>query len=434
MKHIWSSQNDQFELQSYGLRYGLMMDKESEAVFMEWVTEQERKLRVTHNCDVLVAGGGVAGIAAALAAARNGAQVILIDKQCLLGGLGTLGLVTVYLPLCDGKGHQVSFGIAEELLRLSIRYGCERFYPRAWLENGTPEEKKEQRFQAQYNPHLFAISVEQLLLQAGVKLLYDTRICGILKDAQRIQAVIVENVDGRTAITANAVVDATGNADICAYSGEKTHCFDKNVDAAWYYYFAGGNYALKMQGFVDLPEADDRQESYAQSRYYSGLDAQDNTQMVITAHQSILHDVLRRRAELPDIVPVSIPVIPQLRMTRRLVGERELDLSDDGRSFEDSVGMISSWRTRGPVYQLPFSCLHGITVKNLLVAGRCISSSDPMWDLTRVIPACAVSGEAAGTAAAMLKTDVSSIKIRELQQRLVSQGVRLYPNEAIETV
>ena len=80
MKHIWSSQNDQFELQSYGLRYGLMMDKESEAVFMEWVTEQERKLRVTHNCDVLVAGGGVAGIAAALAAARNGAQVILIDK------------------------------------------------------------------------------------------------------------------------------------------------------------------------------------------------------------------------------------------------------------------------------------------------------------------------------------------------------------------
>ena len=82
---------------------------------MEWITEQERRLRVAHDCDVLVAGGGVAGIAAALAAARNGARVTLVEKQCLLGGLGTLGLVTIYLPLCDGMGRQVSFGIAEEL-------------------------------------------------------------------------------------------------------------------------------------------------------------------------------------------------------------------------------------------------------------------------------------------------------------------------------
>ena len=220
---------------------------------MEWITEQERRLRVDHDCDVLVAGGGVAGIAAALAAARNGARVTLVEKQCLLGGLGTLGLVTIYLPLCDGMGRQVSFGIAEELLRLSIQYSCERFYPRPWLENGTLEEKKAQRFQAQYNPYLFAITVERLLLQAGVKLLYDTRICGVLKEGRKIQAVVVENIDGRTAITANAVVDATGNADICAYSGETTHCFGKNVDAAWYYYFANGRYALKMQGFVDLP-------------------------------------------------------------------------------------------------------------------------------------------------------------------------------------
>ena len=61
---------------------------------MEWITEQERRLRVAHDCDVLVAGGGVAGIAAALAAARNGARVTLVEKQCLLGGLGTLGLGT----------------------------------------------------------------------------------------------------------------------------------------------------------------------------------------------------------------------------------------------------------------------------------------------------------------------------------------------------
>ena len=80
--------------------------------------------KVTASCDVLVCGGGFAGISAALAAARQGADVILLERQFLLGGLGTAGLVTIYLPLCDGCGRQVSFGIAEELLLLSISMGA----------------------------------------------------------------------------------------------------------------------------------------------------------------------------------------------------------------------------------------------------------------------------------------------------------------------
>ena len=87
---------------------------------MEYIRE-ELNTPVTNECDVLVVGGGVAGIAAALAAARHGARVILCERGFLLGGLATAGLVTIYLPLCDGFGRQVSFGLAEELLRLSIR-------------------------------------------------------------------------------------------------------------------------------------------------------------------------------------------------------------------------------------------------------------------------------------------------------------------------
>ena len=79
--------------------------------------------------DVAVCGGGFAGISAALAAAREGKSVVLFEKEYMLGGLGTAGLVTIYLPLCDGYGHQVSFGIAEELLKLSITYGAEDKYP-----------------------------------------------------------------------------------------------------------------------------------------------------------------------------------------------------------------------------------------------------------------------------------------------------------------
>ena len=101
--------------------------------------------KVRYECDVLVAGGGVAGIAAAMAAAREGAKVILLERSYVLGGLATSGLVTIYLPLCDGVGHQVSFGIAEELLRLSIEHGDEGRYPTAWLDGGTPEEKAEKQ-------------------------------------------------------------------------------------------------------------------------------------------------------------------------------------------------------------------------------------------------------------------------------------------------
>ena len=77
--------------------------------------------------EVVVCGGGIAGIAAALAAARNGAKTCLIEREFALGGLATLGLIVVYLPLCDGAGVKMSAGIAEELLKLSIKYGRARF-------------------------------------------------------------------------------------------------------------------------------------------------------------------------------------------------------------------------------------------------------------------------------------------------------------------
>ena len=140
---------------------------------MNTLTEPARVLPVIDDCDVLVCGGGVAGIAAALAAARTGARTVLLEREFLLGGLATLGLVTIYLPLDDGCGHQVSFGIAEELLRRSIRSGIvEDRYPAGWLD-GTPNADGP-RFEVQYNPNAFAVEVEKLLTDAGVKILYGT--------------------------------------------------------------------------------------------------------------------------------------------------------------------------------------------------------------------------------------------------------------------
>ena len=137
---------------------------------------------VTDNYDVVVCGGGFGGITAALAAARKGKKTLLLEKQYILGGLGTAGLVTVYLPLCDGKGHQVSFGMVEELFRLSISMGYEERYPANWLDGVGTRTEKDPRFLVRYNPHFFAILVEKLLLDEGVDILYGTYAVGVEKD------------------------------------------------------------------------------------------------------------------------------------------------------------------------------------------------------------------------------------------------------------
>ena len=387
------------------------------------------KTPVAHKCDVLVAGGGVAGIAAALAAARQGAKVCLIERQFMLGGLGTAGLVTIYLPLCDGEGTQVSFGIAEELLRLSIRYGYEKDYPEAWLENGTDEEKKKHRFQVRYNAQLFAIAAEQLLLSEGVQILYGTTVCSVAKEGDKISSVIVENKSGRSAIAVKSVVDATGDADVCVLAGEATALYkSQNVLVSWYYYTGSKGYDLNMLGYIEAPDELKSEKEKVLSlsrRHFQGVDGDEISEMMCLSHEALLKDVLERRSKDDTFLPVTMATIPQLRMTRRIEGMYTMTLQDDRAEFADSVGMVGNWRRRGPVYEIPFRCLHGEKIKNLITAGRCISANDPMWEITRVIPVCAVTGEAAGTAAAMTD-DFTTMDVSELQKRLSERGVKLF--------
>ena len=385
---------------------------------------------IMYECDVLVAGGGVAGISAALAAARQGARVILIEKQFMLGGLATAGLVTIYLPLCDGKGHQISFGIAEELLRLSIKYGYESRYPKAWLEEGTVEEKSKGRFEVRYNAQLFAIAAEQLLQDAGVQILHGTSACKVELAENKVTAVIIENKSGRSAIKVGSVVDATGDADICTMAGEETVLFGPgNILAAWHYYDTGNGYDLCMLGFSEIPEEDRTEETKPLiRRRFQGVDGQELSEMVQISHGKILEEVLNRREKNPTYMPVTIATIPQIRMTRRIVGCYTMCTSDERKKFVDSVGMFSNWKKRGPIYQLPFRALYGSKVKNLITAGRNISADDAMWDVTRVIPVCAVSGEAAGVAASM-SDDFQTLDVAKLQDKLIMNGVKLWFEE-----
>lgn len=392
------------------------------------------KKRNLEGCDVLVCGGGFGGIAAALAAARLGKRVTLLEKQYILGGLGTAGLITFYLPLCDGVGHQVSFGLAEELLRLSISMGAEGEYPDNWLDRKDPagRTEKDPRFRTKFNPWLFAILAEQALDKAGVKILYGCYGVDVEMEGTRIRAVIVESISGRQRIPARTVVDATGDACIASFAGAPTENHGKgNVLAAWYYGLGREGYQLNMLGFSDVPSEDrDGETPPLLKQRFVGLDCEEVSEMVRHSHGAILKDVRKKRCQDPAWVPTSIATMPQLRMTRRLRGEYTLGDEEMHKYFPDSVGMISDWRKRGPVYEVPYSTLYCADVSNLIMAGRCTSVTDPMWDIMRVIPCCAVTGQAAGTAAA-LTADFPGMDIRLLQQTLRAQGVILHERDLL---
>ena len=390
--------------------------------------------KVTENCDVLVCGGGFAGISAALAAARMGKKVILLEKEYMLGGLGTAGLVTIYLPLCDGYGHQVSFGIAEELLRLSISLGAEDRYPANWLDSDNPagRTEKDSRFLVAYNAQLFAILAEQLLVKNGVKILYGTYAVGVSMENDHIWAVVVENKSGRQAIQVGSVVDATGDGDIAHFSGAPTATLGQgNVLAAWYYESGKQGYKLNQVGFCDIPDdqkTKDNQVEQLVPRRFTGLDGEEISEMMQLSHASTLNHLLRKRETDPTAVPATIASIPQLRMTRRICGEYTLHDTQMHTYFEDSIGMIADWRRRGAVYEVPFGTLYNKQVKNLIMAGRCTSVTDSMWDLMRVIPCCAVTGQAAGTAAAMTE-DFAGLDVAKLQGVLRRNGVVIHEED-----
>lgn len=383
--------------------------------------------------DVAVCGGGFAGLAASLAAARCGKRVVLFEREYMLGGLGTAGLVTYYLPLCDGYGHQVSFGIAEELLKLSISLGHETDYPENWLDGVGTRTENDKRYMVRYNAQVFAILAEQLLLKEGVNIVYGSHVADCRVEDGRISCISVLNKSGMTEYYVKSVVDATGDCDIAHFAGAPTKVTEAgNVLAAWYYYATDKGYDLNMLGFHDIPnkmpEKDAKMPPEARGRRFVGLEADELSEMMFLTHKSILTDWQRRRVDEPSIWPVTIASIPQVRMTRKIVGEYTLTEAEEHTFFEDSVGMIANWRRRGPVFEVPFRTLFSSKVKNLIVAGRCTSVNEVLWDAMRVIPCCAVTGEAAGTAAAM-SDDFTAIDINALQAKLREGGVVIHEKD-----
>ncbi|HOK56101.1 MAG TPA: FAD-dependent oxidoreductase [bacterium] len=381
-----------------------------------------KKLKEKGKYDVVVVGGGIAGVSASVSAARNGVKVCLIEKSCCLGGLATLGLVNVYIPFCDGKGNQIIKGIAEELIRVCGGDGNAKI-PDYWLSENKKEQRKTTRYFAEVNPFYSIIALEEFVLKEGIEIKYDTIVYDVIKKEDRITDIIVLDKEGTGKISCSTVIDATGDADICYFAGEETVSVDKNVPCGWFFYYDGKN--LKKYTFTehfdrynqDIPEG---------IKTFSGVKASDITEQVLESRRKIKELFFKIKEGKTDAYLLSIPVIPTFRMTRRLKGKFELREEDEGKIFPDAVGITGDWRKPGPLYYIPFSCLYGVKTKNLITAGRCISASTA-WDIIRVIPTCALTGEISGTASAILVKEkiesFSSIEIKKLQKVLKKQGV-----------
>ena len=169
--------------------------------------------------DVLVAGGGVAGTAAALSAARQGKKVLLTEKSTMLGGLATMGLINYFEPLCNGRGKKIISGMTEEFLLESVKYGFDTI-PEAWKDGQSKETTA--RYVTFYSPYIFALQLTEMLHSAGVDLLFDCSAIYPIMEGGHCSGVVTDSKSGLELYRAKMVVDTTGDADLLRRSGMPT--------------------------------------------------------------------------------------------------------------------------------------------------------------------------------------------------------------------
>jgi len=381
--------------------------------------------------DVAVVGAGVAGVAAAVAAARRGCKTVLIEKQTLIGGLATSGLIYIYLPLCDGNGRQLIGGISEEMLKKSCEFGPFKL-PQSWGGPSRREHREGNRYEVDFSPAGFTLSLDEMLADAGVDLWLDCRVCDCVKEQDRVVAVEVENTTGRGIVRADAFVDASGEAVLIRRAGGKVF-YSENRQTMWAIetapdssrYHLSGNLHINPFNFDEpvVPAGD-------------AVDGKAVTAFTRTAWKHLREyyraNYASGRIAEAENYPVHLPAMPQIRKIAGIVGKTILDSDDSFRCFADSIGLTGDWRSAGPAWETPFSALVPEKIDGVLAAGRCIAAQNDAWEVYRVIPTAAMTGEAAGIAAAIASEkgcSTSQVAAEDVQQVLRKNNVKLHLEE-----
>jgi glycine/D-amino acid oxidase-like deaminating enzyme len=389
-----------------------------------FVEEPARRTPLLARTQVLVVGGGAAGAAAAIAAARHGADTMLIERYGSLGGLATGGLIILLLTLDDGDGHQVIGGLCQEVVDRIVRRGA-AFHPlRAeWGANDPALVERDRRwglvwgagphrvrYSVAYDPEEFRFALNQMVEASGARLLLHAWACEPLVEGRRVTGVAVQSKSGRGVILADVVIDATGDGDIFASAGAQ---FELEKVLPWLWFRMGGvedpEAALAAGGWFFRTVGDGRMLMPwgATDRIIRKIDATnpaDLTLAELECRKMVMREVDRLRADVPQFRRAYLcDIATQLGITesRRLVGEYVLRREDMDRPLDDAIGITGHWTRYGARYWIPYRSLLTRELDNLMAAGRCISVDHRTHHATKEIPACMVTGQAAGTAAAL---------------------------------
>lgn len=388
--------------------------------------------------DVIVAGGGVSGVAAALSAARAGKRVLLLEKQCSLGGLATTGLVNFWVPLCNGRGKWIIRGMAEEFLQLSIQHGFDTLPPE-W-KNGEPQQPTAERCVTWFSSGLFSLALLRLLRQSGVTILYDALISQPVMEGKHCAGLVVDGKSGRKFYQARMIVDATGDAQVLRQAGMTT------VDGENYFTYYGEG--ISLEGCRRAIEKHNL--FYAYTRPFGGTADLHGHQQPEgkMPYRGVSSEVLNEYLQENQLLMLEkeekadrwqrnihmLPGMPQLRTARRIQGDATLTEADRYVHQAASIGVICDFERRDDLYEVPYGTLVQSGFDNLMTCGRSASASGWGWDVLRVIPPAVLTGQAAGTAAALaLETGcaIADVPVRELQTRLQQDGVMIHFDDSL---
>lgn len=392
-----------------------------------------KKLSVKASYDLIVCGGGVAGVAAAVTAAKRGNSVLLIEKSNILGGLATLGLINLFVPMCNGRGKQIIFGLAEKWLRDSAKYGYDTI-PKEWRD-GAPIEPTDVRYMQRYSPYIFALQLTEEVKKSGADLLFDCIACDPVMEENICRGVITQSKSGTEYYACRMLIDVTGDCDVLRRAGVPTvegknyytyigklislkHCERaleaKDISKA-FGYITGGNINLYGENQPsDIP-------------LWTGLTVEEVTDYLVLNHLDMLNKLKVTNRHERDIA--MLPQMPQFRTTAHLVGDYTFTEHDAYRHFDDSVCAINDFDRRDFLYEVPLRTLCRKDYPNLLTAGRSACGDGYGWDILRVIPPAILTGQAAAEAACLAiesGVSVANVNMKTLQARLEKENVMVH--------
>ncbi len=435
--------------------------------------EPGRHLPVYRECEVLVVGGGPSGTAAAAAAARQGADVVLLERYNHLGGLSTGGLVIWIDRMTDWSGELVIRGFAEELFRRlppdavagpeRADWGATDAAKAAHWSQRTAAYHGIVTWSPTIDPERLKLLSQEICIERGVKLVYHGWASEPLMMDGRVAGISFESKEGRMAIRARVVVDATGDGDVFARAGaafqndieeaDVHHCmntawlfggvdmkrwlaFRSGQPEAYSAFMAGGRAAC---GLFDRPFVSWRDDIALfmgpRQTGYSALDVDDLTAVEVRSHRAMAAHLDYYRAHAPGFECAYLMLsAPQLgvRHTRRLkgVGAVLRRRWPDGVALPDEIGVSPAVSPKFPNISIPYGALVPEALDGLLACGRHISCDRNSHGFMREIPQCWITGQAAGTAAALAVAQgvqPRAVDIATLQRALLDQGVFLRP-------